>query len=102
MGKERRTDQRVAVNYPVKWHGASGGHEGRLEDLSANGCFVNTRGPADVGEIVSLLIRLPQGGWLPMRGRVRFHQQLTGFSLSFSILDEKERDALTQLVSKQS
>ncbi len=102
MGKERRTDQRVAVNYPVKWHGASGGHEGRLEDLSANGCFVNTRGPADVGEIVSLLIRLPQGGWLPMRGRVRFHQQLTGFSLSFSILDEKERDALAQLVSKQS
>jgi hypothetical protein len=102
MGKERRIDQRVAVNYPVKWHGASGGHEGRLEDLSANGCFVNTRGPADVGEIVSLLIRLPQGGWLPMRGRVRFHQQLTGFSLSFSILDEKEREALTQLVSKQS
>jgi hypothetical protein len=102
MGKERRTDQRVAVNYPVKWHGAAGGHEGRLEDLSANGCFVNTRGPADVGEIVSLLIRLPQGGWLPMRGRVRFHQQLTGFSLSFSILDDKEREALNQLVSKQS
>ena len=101
MGKERRTDQRVAVNYPVKWHGASGGHEGRLEDLSANGCFVNTRGPADVGEIVSLLIRLPQGGWLPMRGRVRFHQQLTGFILSFSILDENEREALSQLVLKQ-
>lgn len=102
MGTERRTDQRVAVNFPVKWHGASGGHEGRLEDLSANGCFVNTRGPADVGEIVSLLIRLPQGGWLPLRGRVRFHQQLTGFSLSFSILDEKEREALNQLVSTKS
>jgi hypothetical protein len=55
-----------------------------------------------VGEIVSLLIRLPQGGWLPMRGRVRFHQQLTGFSLSFSILDEKERAALNQLVSNQT
>src|ERR1044071_893567 len=99
MGKERRADQRVPVNFPVKWHGVAGGHEGRLEDLSANGCFVNTRGPADVGEIVSLLIRLPEGGWLPMRGRVRFYQQLTGFSLSFSILDEKEREALNQLVS---
>src|SRR5947207_12309500 len=102
MTKERRTDERVTVNFTVKWHGSSGGHEGRLEDLSANGCFVNTRGPADVGEIVSLLIRLPQGGWLPMRGRVRFHQQLTGFSLSFSILDEKERAALDKLVSNQS
>jgi hypothetical protein len=102
MGKERRNDQRVAVNFPVKWHGASGGHEGRLEDLSANGCFVNTRGPADVGEIVSLLIRLPQGGWLPLRGRVRFHQQLTGFSLSFSILDEKERQTLNSLIATQN
>ena len=102
MEKERRTDQRVSVNFPVKWHGASGGHEGRLEDLSANGCFVNTRGPADVGEVVSLLIQLPQGGWLPMRGKVRFFQQLTGFSLSFSILDEKERAALENLVSNHS
>jgi hypothetical protein len=102
MEKERRTDQRVNVNYQVKWHGAAGGYEGRLEDLSANGCFVNTRGPADVGEIVSLLIRLPQGGWLPLRGRVRFFQQLTGFSLSFSILDDKERATLKQLVASQS
>ena len=101
MENERRTDQRVTVNYQVKWHGASGGFEGRLEDLSANGCFVNTRGPADVGEIVILSIRLPRGGWLPLRGKVRFYQQLTGFSLSFSILDEKERETLNQLVSSQ-
>ena len=102
MAKERRTGERVTVNFPVKWHGSSGGHEGRLEDLSANGCFVNTRGPADVGEVVSLLIQMPQGGWLPLRGKVRFFQQLTGFSLSFSILDEKERETLNQLVSGQA
>ena len=102
MPKERRNDQRVAVNFPAKWHGLAGGHEGRVEDLSANGCFVNTRGPADVGEVVSLLIHLPQGGWLPLRGRVRFYQQLTGFSLSFSILDDKEREALNQLVASHS
>jgi hypothetical protein len=102
MAKERRTDQRINVNFPAKWHGASGGHEGRVEDLSAKGCFVNTRGPADVGEIVSLLIHLPQGGWLPLRGRVRFHQQLTGFSLSFAILDEKERETLNKLVAGQT
>ncbi len=102
MEKERRTDQRVAVNFPVKWHGSSGGHEGRLEDLSVNGCFVNTRGPADLGEVISLLIQLPTGGWLPLRGRVRFFQQLTGFSLSFSILDEKERATLDKIVATQS
>ncbi len=100
--KDRRTDGRVAVNFKAKWHGASGGHEGRVEDLSAKGCFVNTRGPADVGEVISLLIQLPQGGWLPLRGKVRFSQQLTGFSLSFSILDENERETLNQLISNQS
>ena len=99
MAEDRRTDKRVNVNFKVKWHGSSGGHEGRLEDFSANGCFVNTRGLADVGEIVSLLVHMPQGGWLPLRGRVRFYQQLTGFSLSFSILDEKERGTHNQLVS---
>src|SRR5919198_522218 len=102
MPNERRIDQRVSVNFPVKWHGSSGGHEVHSEHLIVNGFFVNPRGPADVGEIVSLLIQLPQGGWLPLRGRVRFHQQLTGFSLSFSILDEKERDTLNQLVSSQT
>ena len=94
-------DDRVAVNFTAKWHGASGGHEGRVEDLSSHGCFVNTRGAADVGEIVALLIQLPKGGWLPLRGKVRFFQQLTGFSVSFSILDEKERAALDRLVSRQ-
>lgn len=102
MTKERRTDQRVSVNFTVKWHGSSGGHEGRLEDLSANGCFVNTRGPADVGEVVNLLIQMPRGGWLPLRGKVKFYQQLTGFSLSFSILDSKERETLNQLVAAQA
>src|ERR1043166_1509820 len=100
--KDRRAGGRVTVNFPAKWHGASGGHEGRIEDLSTHGCFVNTRGPADIGEVISLLIHLPKGGWLPMRGRVKFSQQLTGFSLSFSILDDKERAALAQLVSDHS
>ena len=77
----------------------TGTHEGRVEDLSINGCFVNTAGAVDDGEIVSLLIQLPSGRWLPIRGKVVFHQQLTGFSLSFSILDDKEREVLKQLVS---
>jgi hypothetical protein len=99
MNDERRAEARVGVNLPTKWHGVTGIHEGRVEDLSNNGCFVNTTGAVDVGEIVSLLIQLPSGRWLPLRGRVKFYQQLTGFSLSFSILDDEERAVLGQLVS---
>ena len=91
----------MPVNLSVRWHGVSGGHEGRVEDLSISGCFINTKGAVDVGEIVSLLVRLPSGRWLPLRGKVVFYQQLIGFSLSFSILEDSEREAVKELVAKQ-
>jgi hypothetical protein len=98
MNHEKRASERVPVNFSARWHGASGSHEGRVEDLSNTGCFVNTTGAVDVGEIVSLLIQTPSGRWLPLRGKVAFHHQLTGFSVLFSILDDKERVMLEDLV----
>ena len=102
MNDEKRTAQRVATNFPARWHGVSGSHEGRVEDLSVTGCFVNTKGHVDVGEMVSLLIQLPSGEWLPLRGKVAFFQQLTGFSVSFAQADAKERERLNQLVASQN
>ncbi len=102
MSDEKRTAQRVATNFPARWRGVSGSYEGRVEDLSINGCFVNTKGSVDVGEMVNLLIQLPSGQWLPLRGKVAFFQQLTGFSVSFARVDEEERKSLDQLVASQS
>lgn len=102
MSDEKRTAQRVATNFPARWHGISGSYEGRVEDLSINGCFVNTKGNVDVGEMVNLLIQLPSGQWLPLRGKVAFFQQLTGFSVSFAPVDEEERKRLDQLVASQT
>ena len=101
MPDEKRSHERVSVNFTARWRGITGSFEGRVEDVSVTGCFVNTKGAVDVGEVISLLIRLPSGRWLPLRGKVVFYQQLTGFSLSFSILDETERAALQQLVAGQ-
>jgi len=98
MDDERRSDRRVGVNLSTRWRGVTGTHQARIEDLSVNGCFVNTKGAAAVGEIVSLLIKLPSGQWLPLRGKVVSTQQLVGFSLSFSILDEKEQQSLRELI----
>jgi hypothetical protein len=98
MTDERRSDKRVSLNLSTKWRGVTGQHEGRIEDLSVHGCFVNTVGAVDVGEIVSLLIKLPSDQWLSLRGKVMSSQQMVGFGLSFSILDEKEQQALAELV----
>lgn len=102
MNDDKRTNERVPTNLSARWHGASGSHEGRVEDLSVGGCFINTQGAVDLGEMVMLLIQLPSGGWLPVRGRVAFYQQLTGFSVSFQTADDKEREAIQQLVATQN
>src|SRR5262249_23176666 len=99
MNDERRLSERVATNLPVRWHGISGSHEDRIEDLSATGCFVNTKGAVDVGEMVRLFIQLPSSAWLPLRGKVIFFHQITGFSVAFAIDDEEQRQQLTELVA---
>lgn len=102
MNHEKRTHERVSTNLAARWHGTAGTHEGRVEDLSLSGCFINTKGNVDPGEVVSLLIQLPWGGWLPLRGKVAFFQQLTGFSVSFMRVEDKDREALEQLVAAQN
>jgi len=102
MNNEKRTHERIPTNLSARWHAASGTHEGRVEDLSLGGCFINTQGMVDVGEKVMLLIQLPSGDWLPLRGKVTVYHQLTGFSVSFLPADDKEREAVQRLVATQS
>jgi hypothetical protein len=102
MNDEKRSSDRVPTNLSARWHAISGAHEGRIEDLSPSGCFVNTTGAVDVGEMVSLLIQLPSGAWLPLRGKVTFFHQMTGFSVAFAIDDDKQRQQLHELIESQN
>jgi hypothetical protein len=98
MTKNRRSDERVSTNLPAKWGGVTGDHEGRIEDLSLGGCFVNTTGRADVGEVVGVEIKLPSGEWLELRGEVTSYQIGIGFGLLFSFLTDEEEQTLRELV----
>jgi PilZ domain-containing protein len=99
MTENRRSDERVSLNLPARWDGLSGAHEARIEDLSLGGCFVNTTGRVDPGEVVSLEIKLPSGEWLQLRGEVASYQQGIGFGLLFSFLIDDEEQALRQIVT---
>lgn len=81
MPDNRRSDERVSLNLSAKWDGVSGTHEGRIEDLSLGGCFVNTKGRVDVGEVVSVALKLPSGEWLQLRGEVASYHLAVGFGL---------------------
>ena len=99
MTDNRRTDERVSINLSVRWEGLSGGHEARLEDVSLGGCFVNTAGRVDLGEIVVFEIKLPSGEWLTLRGEVVSYQEGIGFGVVFSFLTDDEEQALRELIT---
>lgn len=98
MTENRRSDERVSTNLAAKWGGLTGDHEGRIEDLSLGGCFVNTAGRVDPGEIVGVEIKLPSGEWLQLRGEVAAYQAGIGFGLLFSFLTDEEEQALRELI----
>jgi hypothetical protein len=99
MTDNRRTDERVTINLPARWDGLTGSHEARIEDISLGGCFVNTSGRVDMGEVIVLEIKLPAGEWLQLRGEVTSYQEGVGFGLLFSFLTDDEEFTLRQLIT---
>ena len=99
MTDNRRSDERVSTNLPARWDGLAGNHEGRIEDLSLGGCFVNTAGRVDVGEVVGVEIKLPSGEWLQLRGEVASYQTGIGFGVQFTFLTDDEEQALLGIIT---
>jgi hypothetical protein len=99
MTENRRSDERITINLPAKWDGLAGNYEARVEDLSLGGCFINTAGRVDVGDVIGLEIKLPSGEWLPLRGEVASYQPGIGFGLLFTFLTSDEEEALRELLT---
>jgi len=98
MTQERRTDERVTLNLPVRWDGMSGTSEARIEDIGLGGCFVNTGGRVDMGDLVGLEITLPSGEPLLLRGEVTSYQPGIGFGVVFPFLTGDEEEMLRELM----
>lgn len=98
MNEDKRSDERISTNLPARWGGITGDHEGRIEDLSLWGCFLNTIGRADVGEVIGVEIKLPNGEWLALGGEVTSYQQGIGLGVKFTFLTEEEEEALRELM----
>lgn len=96
---ERRNSKRKRVVLEARWESMSRRHQARVDDVSLGGCFVNTYGPVELNEPVSLQILLPAGVWLNLRGRVVTYQPGVGFGISFSSLTEDEETRLKELIA---
>ena len=97
MSDERRSSERKTVNLVCNWDSLSGSYEAKLEDLSLSGCFINTEGLAELGEVINLEVLLPSGEWLPLKGTVTTYQPAIGFGVVFSSLTDEQRQAVEKL-----
>ncbi len=91
---------RAYVALPLIWKGETEEYPANLTNLSLSGCFLNTSGQADSGEIVALTISLPEGQEMRLRGTVtRRQEQPQGFGIHFLELEETQRTALALLIA---
>jgi hypothetical protein len=96
-GRERREDERARVSLEAWWEGLSGRHEARVSDISMGGCYVDSPGYVEVGELVVFAIKRPDGRWLELRGRVITSEPNVGFSLVYTYLTDEEQQELKRL-----
>ena len=61
---DRRTEKRLDVCLDAVWNGKSGNYTARVTDLSEGGCYVDTMGEAQVNEVITFKLQLPDGDWL--------------------------------------
>jgi hypothetical protein len=96
-GRERREDERARVWLEARWEGMTGRHGARVSDISMGGCFIDTQGAAESGELIVFSIRKPDGGWLTLRGEVVSIDPTVGFSVSYTFLTDEEQQELKRL-----
>jgi len=96
---ERRTEDRLDVCLDVVWDGKSGNYTARVTDLSEGGCYLDTMGEAQSGEIVSFKLQLPGGDWLELTGEVAHQCPPMGFGLRFVDLTDEQTEKLHSFIA---
>ena len=97
---DRRTEKRWEVSLDAVWDGKSGNYSARVTDLSEGGCYIDTLGEAQVGEILSLKIQMPNGEWIELSGEVAHQTPPLGFGMRFKNLSDEQVDKLQSVIGQ--
>lgn len=96
---DRRREERSQVCLEAVWDGESGKHPARVTDLSEGGCYIDTLGGTQAGEILNLKLQLPGGEWLELAGEVAHQSPPLGFGLRFGNLTGEQIQKLRSLIA---
>jgi hypothetical protein len=102
--KPQRMSVRKQLHSPIspmlRWRGKSGEHDACISNVSLEGCFLNTQGKAEIGELISFKAYLPTDELIELRGRVVHRQERpVGFGLRFEGLSATEQNFLKLLMA---
>jgi hypothetical protein len=95
---DRRSEKRWDVCLDAIWDGKSGNYSARVTDLSEGGCYVDSLGEAQTGEVIAFKLQLPEGEWLELSGVVAHQSPPLGFGLRFVTLSDEQREKLHSLL----
>jgi len=91
---DRRSEKRWDVCLDAIWDGKSGNYSARVTDLSEGGCYVDSLGEAQIGEVIAFKLQLPNGEWIEFSGEVAHQSPPLGFGLRFVTLSDEQREKL--------
>ena len=91
---DRRSQKRLEVCLHAVWDGNSGNYSARITDLSEGGCYVDSLGQAQVGEVLKIKLQFQNGDWLELSGEVAHQMPPLGFGVRFVNLDPEQLEKL--------
>ena len=97
---DRRSENRLEVCLDAVWDGNSGKHPARVTDLSEGGCYVDSLGESQVGEVLNIKLQLQNGEWLELSGEVAHQMPPMGFGVRFVNLSSPQREKLMEILSQ--
>ncbi len=96
---DRRKANRGTIILEATWEGDAGRHGARVSDMSMGGCYLDTIGQVEVGEILNINVQLPEGEWITLRGTVAHLHPNLGFGIRFDDLSDDQRKLVTRLIA---
>jgi hypothetical protein len=97
---ERRNEKRLEVCLDAVWDGNSGNHPARVTDLSEGGCYIDSLGESQVGEVLNLKLQLQNGDWLELLGEVAHQMPPMGFGVRFVDLTSEQLEKLRAVLAE--
>src|SRR5262249_52823481 len=95
-----RKPLRAPVSPLLRWRGRSGEHDGCISNVSIEGCFLNTTGAAEIGEVISFDASLPTDELIRLSGTVvRRQERPVGFGVRFDAFTDSARTYLKLLMA---